>query len=105
MAGMDTEGYGGFHDRVDNHYMKTFGSAILVALIGAGVDAASPNTTATTGSTASAAEEAFVQSFGSFAQQTISKNLDVQPTLEIRPGYNFNILVDKDIVFPGNYQG
>ncbi len=105
MAGMDTEGYGGFHDRVDNHYMKTFGSAIIVALIGAGIDAASPNTTATSGSTASAAEEAFVQSFGSFAQQTISKNLDVQPTLEIRPGYNFNILVDKDIVFPGNYQG
>jgi type IV secretion system protein TrbI len=105
MAGMDTEGYGGFHDQVNNHYFKTFGSAVLVAIIGAGIDAASPNTTTTTGSTASAAEQAFVQSFGQFAQQTISRNLDVQPTLEIRPGYNFNVLVDQDIVLPGNYQG
>jgi type IV secretion system protein TrbI len=105
MAGMDTEGYGGFHDQVNNHYLKTFGSAILVAVIGAGIDAASPNTTTTTGSSASAAEQAFIQSFGQFAQQTISKNLDVQPTLEIRPGYNFNVLVDQDIVLPGNYQG
>ena len=37
MAGTDGAGYGGFHDQVDNHYLRTFGSAILVALIGAGV--------------------------------------------------------------------
>jgi len=29
----------------------------------------------------------------------------VQPTLEIRPGYMFNVLVDQDMVFPGEYQG
>jgi type IV secretion system protein VirB10 len=32
-------------------------------------------------------------------QQTVSRNLNVQPTLEIRPGYRFNVLVDQDIVF------
>jgi type IV secretion system protein VirB10 len=30
--------------------------------------------------------------------------MNIQPTLEIRPGYKFNILVDQDIVFPGAYQ-
>ncbi|CKZ55473.1 conjugal transfer protein TrbI [Mycobacterium tuberculosis] len=39
------------------------------------------------------------------AEQTISKNLNVQPTLEIRPGYIFNVLVDQDMVFPGSYRG
>jgi len=29
--------------------------------------------------------------------------MDVQPTLEIRPGYKFAILVDQDMVFPGIY--
>jgi type IV secretion system protein VirB10 len=29
MAGMDAEGYGGFNNRVDNRYLKTFGSAIM----------------------------------------------------------------------------
>jgi len=104
MAGSDAEGYGGFSDEVDNHYFRTFSSAVLVALIGAGIDAASPNTTES-GTTVSAAEQSFVQTFGQFASSTVSKNLDVQPTLEIRPGYQFNVLVDQDIVFPGDYRG
>jgi type IV secretory pathway VirB10-like protein len=33
---------------------------------------------------------------------TIKRNMDVQPTLQIRPGYKFNVLVDQDIVFPAN---
>ncbi|UVK48359.1 hypothetical protein BPNPMPFG_008019 (plasmid) [Mesorhizobium sp. AR07] len=39
------------------------------------------------------------------AERTISKNIDVQPTLEIRPGYKFNIwsIRTLDIVFPGAY--
>lgn len=39
------------------------------------------------------------------AERTISRNMDVQPTLEIRPGYKFNVLVDQDMVFPGEYRG
>lgn len=38
MAGTDAAGYAGFSDQVDNHYLQTFGSAILVALIGAGTE-------------------------------------------------------------------
>jgi type IV secretion system protein TrbI len=30
--------------------------------------------------------------------------MDVQPTLQIRPGYKFNVLVDQDIIFPGQYR-
>tara|TARA_R110002020_G_scaffold343254_1_gene557562 strand:- start:1817 stop:1954 length:138 start_codon:yes stop_codon:yes gene_type:complete len=33
MAGTDTAGYGGFNDRVNNRYLKSFGSAILVAML------------------------------------------------------------------------
>ena len=29
-----------------------------------------------------------------------TKLMDVQPILEIRPGYKFNVLVNQDIVFP-----
>jgi type IV secretion system protein TrbI len=27
------------------------------------------------------------------------------PTLEIRPGYQFNVMVTEDLVFPGPYKG
>lgn len=106
MAGTDAQGYGGFHDKVNNHYWRTFGSAALIALIGTGIDASLPeSSTLSTQETASdAARRNFAESFGRVAEQTISRNLSVQPTLEIRPGYKFNILVDQDIVFPNAYR-
>lgn len=105
MAGTDAEGYGGFKDQVDNHYLKTFGSAIMLAIIGTGMDMAIPqsSTLATQDTASDAARRNFAETFGRVAERTINKNLDVQPTLEIRPGYMFNVLVDQDVVFPGSY--
>lgn len=105
MAGTDAEGYGGFKDKVDNHYFRTFGSAILLAVIGTGMDMAIPEGSAmgSQDSGADAARRNFAETFGRVAERTISKNLDVQPTLKVRPGYRFNVLVDQDIVFPGAY--
>lgn len=106
MAGTDAQGYGGFRDKVNNHYWRTFGSAALIALIGTGIDASLPesSTLATQETASDAARRNFAESFGRVADQTISRNLNVQPTLEIRPGYKFNILVDQDIVFPRAYK-
>ena len=106
MAGVDAQGYGGFTDQVNNHYLRTFGSAILIALIGAGTEMAIPrdrNSFGFENSAESAARRSFVETFGRMAERTVSRNMDVQPTLEIRPGYRFNILVDQDMVFPGGY--
>ncbi|UWU19516.1 IncP-type conjugal transfer protein TrbI (plasmid) [Rhizobium sullae] len=106
MAGTDAQGYGGFHDKVNNHYWRTFGSAALIALIGTGIDASMPesSTLATQETASDAARRNFAESFGRVAEQTISRNLNVQPTLEIRPGYKFNVLVDQDIIFPETYR-
>ena len=102
MAGADGAGYGGLADKVDNHYFETFGSAVLVALIGTGTEMMIPQDRdgAGTASAEDAARRSFAETFGQLSEQTISRNLDVQPTLEIRPGYQFNILVDQDIIFP-----
>ncbi len=106
MAGTDAEGYGGFTDKVDNHNLKTFGSAILLAIIGTGMDLAIPPNQSpfNSNSPQDAARINFAETFGQVAERTINKNLDVQPTLEIRPGYRFNVVVDQDLVFPGIYQ-
>jgi len=107
MAGTDAQGYGGFSDQVNNHYLRTFGSAILIALIGAGTEMAIPrdrNSFGMENSAEYAARRSFVETFGRMAERTISRNMDVQPTLEIRPGYKFNVLVDQDMVFPREYR-
>lgn len=105
MAGTDAEGYGGFYDKVNNHYLKTFGSAVMIALIGTGIDMAVPqrSTLATQDTASDAARRNFTETFGRAADRTIQRNMDVQPTLQIRPGYKFNVLVDQDIIFPGQY--
>lgn len=105
MAGTDAGGYGGFTDKVDRHLWRTFGSAALVALIGTGIDMSIPesSTLANQHTASDAARRNFAESYGRVAEQTISRNLAVQPTIRIRPGYKFNILVDQDIVFPSAY--
>ena len=55
----------------------------------------------TSNSAEDATRRSFAETFGQMSQQTLSRNLNVQPTLKIRPGYRFNVLVDQDIVFPG----
>jgi type IV secretion system protein VirB10 len=106
MAGTDAEGYGGFKDKVDRHLWRTWSSAALIALIGTGIDMSMPqsSTLATQETASDAARRNFAESFGRVAEQTISKNLNVQPTIQIRPGYKFNVLVDQDIIFPSSYR-
>ncbi len=107
MAGTDAQGYSGFKDKINNHYWKTFGSAVLIAMVGTGIDMAVPqsSTLATQETASDAARRNFAETFGRVAERTIDRNLDVQPTLEIRPGYKFNVLVDQDVVFPSAYRG
>ncbi|NRP75596.1 Type IV secretion system protein virB10 [Ensifer psoraleae] len=105
MAGTDAEGYEGLKDKIDRHLWRTFGSAALIALIGAGIDVSMPesSTLAIQDTASDAARRSFVESFGRVAEQTISKNLNVQPTIRVRPGYKFNVLVDQDIIFSSAY--
>jgi type IV secretion system protein VirB10 len=97
MAGGDQSGRGGFRDRVNNHYFRIYGNALLLSVIGGGIDAIRDRN-GSNDELADAIRENFGETFNQVVQQTIQKNLDIQPTLEIRPGYRFVILVEKDMI-------
>lgn len=102
MPGTDSEGYGGFTDKVDRKLLQTYGSAALIALIGAGTGLVNPTHSRfneTGPNFGDVARTSFSEVFGRLAEGSIRRNMDVQPTVEIRPGYRFNIVVDQDIVF------
>lgn len=40
------------------------------------------------------------QQLGQLGMQLAQRNLNIQPTIEIRPGYAFNIVVTKDMILP-----
>lgn len=98
MGGMDVEGYSGFSDQVDNHYWKTFGNAMLLGLISGTAQAGISDGDGNDKSTKSAIADGVTQQFAQTGSSLIQKNLDVQPTIKIRGGYSFNIMINKDIV-------
>lgn len=105
MPGADSAGYAGFTDQVNNHYFRLFASAFLMSGVTAGISLSQPTQNGTTAPTASSAmSEALGQQLGQVTAQLISKNMNIAPTLEIRPGYRFNVMVTKDMTFSKPYQ-
>lgn len=105
MPGADSAGYAGFKDQVNNHYVRLFSSAFLMSGVTAGIALSQPETgNAYARPTASSAlSEALGQQLGQVTAQLIAKNLNIAPTLEIRPGYRFNVIVVKDMTFTKPY--
>ena len=98
MPGTDQAGYSGFTDEINNHYVKIFGSAFMMSLISAGVALTDDSGNRFTESSKDKVVSGFVQQLGEVGQQMIRKNLNISPTLEIRPGYRFNIFITKDMI-------
>ena len=97
MQGGDIAGYTGLHDKVDNHYLRIYGNAVLLSLMGAGYDIL--NNKAQQSSDPRETVAASVgQKLADVSGQTLQKNMQVQPTVMINPGYAFKIIVMKDMV-------
>jgi type IV secretion system protein TrbI len=100
QPGTDLEGFSGFSDDVDNHYMKIFGSAFIMGAIFGGTSLAAGNQN-TNPYQLSAGATMANQVGAQMAQagiQVINKGLNVQPALIIHPGYQFDVSLTADLV-------
>ncbi len=106
MPGADSAGYSGFHDRTNHRYLRLFGSALLMSGVTAGIALSQPEQSpfGSAPTTRSGLSEALGQQLGQVTAQLIAKNMGIAPTLEIRPGYRFNVIVTKDLAFSRPYQ-
>lgn len=107
--GTDSAGYAGFKDQVDSHWVRIFGSAVLMSAISAGISYSQDRSQGNGNYYApprfsDELSQAVGQQFGQAAAKLLEKNLDIAPTLKIRPAYRFSVLLIKDFVFPGAYQ-
>jgi len=106
MPGADGIGEAGFEDQVNNHYLRIFGSAILMSGITAGVSLSqdhNANSIYSQPTTSSIISESLGQQLGTTTTQMINKNLNISPTLEIRPGFRFNVMCVKDLALTQPY--
>jgi type IV secretion system protein VirB10 len=107
MRGADQQGQSGFSDQVNNHFFRTFGSAVLMSLITAGtsysVDRVNGSRSADEVSMQNEMTVALAQQLGEASMAILQKNLNIAPTIEIRSGYRFSVVVTKDLTFAAPY--
>jgi len=106
MPGVDALGQSGFNDKVNNHYTRIFGSALLMSAVVAGAAYSQRDSGGAFGrqNAGSIMSQSLGQQLGQATTRLMMKNLSIAPTLEIRPGFRFNIVVTKDMVFSKPYQ-
>ena len=108
MPGADSAGYAGFRDEVNHHYVRIYGSALLMSAIVAGVSYSQnlkqTNATNNPPSFGNVMSQSLGQELGQVTAKLVEKNLNISPTVTIRPGYRFNITVVKDLVFNHPYR-
>nr|AAP82059.1 putative mating pair formation protein [Stenotrophomonas maltophilia] len=102
MPGSDRAGYAGFGDKTNNHYLSTFGSAFLIAAFTSGVQLSQPRSSGTNGAYDSQQILAgeLGRQLGQVGAEHAKRSLDRAATVEVRPGYKFNVMVSKDIILP-----
>jgi type IV secretion system protein VirB10 len=113
MQGYDTGGNAGFRDEVDDHFGRILAGALLSSVLAAGTQVSQlqqQNTNGTgtsvnaTSQVTQAAGAALGQNISQVGSEIIRRGYSVQPTIIVRTGYLFNIISNKDIVFPSEYE-
>lgn len=95
QPGTDAQGYAGLEDGVDYHWAELFKAAALTTILSVGAEAGS-----------SGQESDIVRSLRGGAsdslsqvgQQIVQRQLNIAPTLTIRPGVNVRVVVTRDLV-------
>lgn len=105
MIGQDANGMSGFRDKVDRHYKRFLGFAILTSMFAAATDLAQSRNRSllTYPSPGEIAASAVGREVAEIGAQITRRNLNVQPTIKVPIGYRFNVRVNRDILFDAPY--
>lgn len=91
----DTLGRAGLAGSVDRHFLQRFGSAILLSVIGAGLDLAAASAGGDNQVVVGTTSDAFA-----VAQSALQANINIPPTVKVPQGSPIRIFVARDLYFP-----
>jgi type IV secretion system protein TrbI len=98
LQGLDAAGHAGLEDSVDWHWERLLAGAGLSTLVGVGAELAAPQRGGSDGQVIIATRQSVQDTVNEVGKELTKKNLDVQPTLTIRPGFELRVMVNKDMV-------
>lgn len=95
LQGTDTQGFSGLEDEVDYHWGQLVRAGLLSTLLGIGTEiGAGDNENAI----AKAIRKSAQDSVTDVGQEIVRRQLNVQPTLTVRPGFPVRVIVNHDLV-------
>ncbi len=95
QPGADAEGYAGLEDGVDYHWGELFKAAALSTILSVGAEAGSSSQQS---DIVRALRQGASDSVSQTGQQIIQRQLNIAPTLTIRPGFPVRVIVTRDLV-------
>ena len=94
QPGADTQGYAGLEDGVDYHWWDLAKAAALSTLLGIGTELATDDNDRLVRAIRDGAQDTINQA----GQQIVQRQLQIAPTLTIRPGSPVRVIVTRDLV-------
>ena len=94
LPGSDAQGFAGLKDKVDRHTWQFIKGVALSSLLSVGSELASDDGDRLTRALQNAGQD----TANIAGQRIIDRNLNVQPTIKIRQGWRFNVIVSRDLI-------
>lgn len=91
----DRFGFAGLQDGVDRHWRALFGAAALSTVLGIGSDLGSSSQNS---DLVQALRRGSQETLNRAGEDAVRRQLDVQPTLTLRPGHAVRVVVERDLV-------
>ncbi|WP_192357295.1 TrbI/VirB10 family protein [Mesorhizobium mediterraneum] len=95
LPATDTAGYAGLEDQVDFHTWQLIKGVALATLLGVGTELSFGEDES---DLVKAIRESAQQNVSQAGQRITEKNLNIQPTITVRPGWPLRVVVHKDLV-------
>ncbi|TPL79746.1 TrbI/VirB10 family protein [Mesorhizobium sp. B2-3-13] len=95
QPGADAQGYAGLEDGVDYHWGELIKAAALSTILSVGAEAGSSGQES---DIVRALRSGASESVSQVGQQIVQRQLQIAPTLNIRPGFPVRVLVTRDLV-------
>lgn len=92
--GADAQGYAGLSDRTDHHWDRVFAAAGLATILGIGAELGADDDD----DLVRALRDGTSDTVNKAGQRIVDRNLGVQPTIRVRPGWPVRVIVTRDLI-------